>query len=195
LGGFDIVRSISDHDGMPRRASRPLHRGLNDVGVRLGIRGVVGRGRRCNQIAEAGALQQRLQFILFGGTGDREREPVVTKTLEQFARARERMQPRQPGLRKNLCATRRDAAPFPRFSLDAGYERHEFVATHADRPAHVFEGNRDPVFGKRLHPRPRVRSVAVDECAVHVEDHGCVTSGGRQKLASSSSSSSTSSKS
>ena len=101
-------------------------------------------------------------------------KPSSAERCEQFARRGETGGAVAATALEHLAAARGMLPALRGILLDAGDGRHELVAAHADRAAYLIVRNRDPVFGERVDPRARVGVVAVDERAVHVEDHGCV---------------------
>src|SRR6185295_13715978 len=102
------------------------------------------------------------------------------------------LQARQPESLEDVLTPFRDLLSLRRILFNAGDERHELVAAHADRAPDRIVRRRDLLFGECLNPRACVRVIAVDQRSVHIEDHGGAAGTGRQKLPSPSSSSSSS---
>src|SRR4051794_37090653 len=72
---------------------------------------------------------------------------------------------------EDVCAPLADRLALGRVLLHADERGQELVATHADQRANACELHLMAVLGERIDPRPRVGVVAVDQRAVHVEDH------------------------
>ncbi len=53
----------------------------------------------------------------------------------------------------------------------------DLVAAHADHAPQLIDFDIDAVLFQRLRPRVRVRAVAVDQCAIDIEQQGFETAG------------------
>ena len=146
-------------------------RGLHDVGVGLGMLGVVGRGSGFDEVGHACLLKDQCDFVFLGRCCNEELPAFVAKQLEEGTRAAGGLQAWQ--LIEEQCAARfTDALGLAAFRIEPDELGENLVASLADQGPELLEGDDVPVRGERAGPCARVRVVAVDERAVDVEQNG-----------------------
>ena len=112
--GLDVVRRVTDHDSLRRRAPQVVERRLDDVRVGLRLLGVTRRRPPLDETLDAGAPKQPLEFFLARGAGDSERVPLADQVRDQFLRAGQPLHGGKVALPEDLAATFSEALPFGR---------------------------------------------------------------------------------
>ena len=142
--------------------------GLQDVRVRLRVLGVAGRGLHGDEVGDARLLENRRRFVFLRRRRDDQLEAFAVQQPEEITRAgcrpqRGEVPPKQPATRF------RDARSLAALGVESDERGQQLVAAHADEGADLFERDDVPVLCQRSDPRARVGVIAVDECAIDVE--------------------------
>ncbi len=147
-------------------------RGVDDVGIGLGVLGVVAGRRDVNQRTEVATREQVVELGLLRRAGDDDARAAGAHRFEQLARTAGRLDGGQFALLEDLESPAQDGLARLGLVGGAGHQRRKhLVAAHADQRAHPLEGDGITAFGQRGDPSARVRVVGVDQRPVDVEEH------------------------
>src|SRR5205823_3669600 len=75
--GVEIIGRITQQHNLVGTQIDALQRGVDDIGVRFGTRGVVGGSGRIDDLVGPADGEQSLQFVRLGGGGDGQRQALV----------------------------------------------------------------------------------------------------------------------
>ncbi len=166
-----VVGRVAHHDHVAGRdVAEPGQGGPEDVRLRLGLLGVVGRGLGVGEPLDVGDPLVGLELVGLGRGRQHDARAIGPDALEQRAHVGERPDPAEVALLQDLAPALVERLALLVQLLPAQEHRHELVAALADLPADRVERHVAPDLPERVDPGLGVEVDGVDQRSVHVED-------------------------
>ena len=143
---------------------------MDDVGIGLRPLGIGRRARVVYQPRRAGDLKEPFELLGARRCRHDQLQSIVTQPFEHALGAARRPQSRKVFAAEEFTAEGHDLFAFRRLGRHAGQRRQDLVGPHADERTDAQKLHAPAALSQGVHPGIRMRVVAVDERAVHVQE-------------------------